>query len=613
MKLELVENQTLNNENHMVTAELSHFSTYILADIARWLATKIANPEPISYSCERETGEPEVAPLDLVFVIDSSGSMGPMPSNPSDPDPNAWNKDPNNNRISGVKHVIDSLTEKDRAAIVDFDSSAILLKGLSNATPEGKAALKAAAEKIDSVGGTNSASGLGKAVSHLQTYGNLDAKHIIIFLTDGYNNYSSYDNQTLSYARQAEQLGIKIFTIGLGDSFNTELLTNVANISKGDFYQTLNAEELVDIFTKAKDVALATDTDKDCLPDWVEKLSKEENGYIVEDTLGNIPLIGNREGLNTGYKSDYQEAHSDKDELTDLEELAPRSNQNSIEAAKNNIWTNADKTRVTLKEWPRSNPDMTDTDGDKADDKEDDKPTIEYKAPVILIHGIRSNSGDTWGADAWLDNGQSWCVKMCQQDKPDFLRYVPADRTVSGESYSSGAPTSYTSLDAQYIKSINYDKNFLAPYLVENGYEANKNMFVFNWEHADRILLAAENFEIYLNSLVDHLEDVDPADIDIVNEYEDGNEIQFNLVTHSAGGLVSRYYIENLMDDGVQIDRLITVDTPHWGSNDKHNTGAFGVLIDIDRDDSPLLYSDPDIRESSEVLAGSWGRSLAVE
>ena len=416
-KLELVENQTLNKGNHTVTAELSHFSTYpILADIARWLATKIANPEPISYSCERETGEPEVAPLDLVFVIDNSGSMGPMPSNPSDPDPNAWNKDPNNNRISGVKHLIDSLTEKDRAAIVDFDSYASLLKGLTNATPEGKATLKAAADKIDSDPRRNErVRGLGKAVSHLQTYGSLDAKHIIIFLTDGYNNYSSYDNQTLSYARQAEQLGIKIFTIGLGDSFNTELLTNVANISKGDFYQTLNAEELVDIFTKAKDVAQETDTDKDCLPNWVEKLSKEENGYIVEDTLGNIPLIGYREGLNIGYKSDYQEAHSDEDELTDLEELAPRSNPNSIEEAKKNIWTNADKTKVTLKEWPRSNPDMTDTDGDKANDKADDKPTIDIKHLSILIHGIRSNSRDTWGADASLDNGQSWCVKRANK------------------------------------------------------------------------------------------------------------------------------------------------------------------------------------------------------
>ena len=163
------------------------------------------------------------------------------------------------------------------------------------------------------------------------------------------------------------------------------------------------------------------------------------------------------------------------------------------------------------------------------------------------------------------------------------------------------------------LKVLSYDKNFLAPYLVENRYEANKNMFVFNWEHVIAFAWQLKNFEIYLNSLVDHLEDVDPTDIDIVNEYEDGNEIQFNLVTHSAGGLVSRYYIENLMADGVQIDKLITVNTPHWGSNDKHNTGAFGVLIDIDRDDSPLLYSDPDIRESPEVSESKLRNTKALK
>ena len=37
------------------------------------------------------------------------------------------------------------------------------------------------------------------------------------------------------------------------------------------------------------------------------------------------------------------------------------------------------------------------------------------------------------------------------------------------------------------------------------------------------------------------------------------------LVGHSNGGLVSRYYIEN-MGGSINVEKLITIDTPHWGS-----------------------------------------------
>ena len=43
------------------------------------------------------------------------------------------------------------------------------------------------------------------------------------------------------------------------------------------------------------------------------------------------------------------------------------------------------------------------------------------------------------------------------------------------------------------------------------------------------------------------------------------NHARFILIGHSNGGLVSRYYIENMGGD-VNVEKLITIDTPHYGS-----------------------------------------------
>lgn len=565
-QLELVENQTHNRDNHTVSANLPHFSTYILADRLRWEATIIDNPVSVPDTCSKPE-EVQEKPIDLVFVIDSSGSM--------------IDNDPNDFRITGAKQIIDTLKTSDQAAVVgdqgavvDFDSYASLVQGLT----EDKNLLKSAVDRIDSSGGTNIGAGVSVALNELQNKGRKTSNKVIILLTDGEGSYHS------SYTTRAKDLGVKIFTIGLGTNIDEGLLKEIAKGTEGDYYHTVSAEKIPELFEKARDVSQEIDTDGDCIVDWIEKLSDREGGYVVQNTLGN---------LFTDYSSDFTEQHSDSDGLSDLEELAPFTDP-TILAALPNIITNPGKTKVHLKEWPRSNPNNTDTDKDEDNDKVDDKPTVAFKNPVMLVHGIRSNTGDTWGADAWLDNGQPLCFKLCEQDVPDFTEDVPTYKTVTGTEYKRGDETNYVDLDAQYIKNINEGDEYLAPYLIDQGYKVNKDMFVFNWEHIDHIKLASEHMESYLDMLVkDYIKVKNFKDVDIISESKNSGEIQFDLVTHSAGGLVSRYYIENLMSsENVQIDKLITVDTPHWGSNDKNNGGAYGVFIDLDRNDSPLLYKD---------------------
>ncbi len=66
----------------------------------------------------------------------------------------------------------------------------------------------------------------------------------------------------------------------------------------------------------------------------------------------------------------------------------------------------------------------------------------------------------------------------------------------------------------------------------------------------------------------------------------------FNIVGHSMGGLVARYYIENLYQDN-HVEKLITICTPHWGSGyaDLSNiTGFSHVLCDHDLDFDSAMY-----------------------
>ncbi len=55
------------------------------------------------------------------------------------------------------------------------------------------------------------------------------------------------------------------------------------------------------------------------------------------------------------------------------------------------------------------------------------------------------------------------------------------------------------------------------------------------------------------------------SDIYATKEDMENERARFILIGHSNGGLVSRYYIENLGGDN-NVDKLITIDTPHKGS-----------------------------------------------
>lgn len=243
--LEELENQTVTDGKVSVTVE--HFSTYILLNKVEFDKVWEAEIKPPGTSTDSQyTG------VDIVFVIDSSGSM--------------QSNDKNNIRLNAAKAFVDKMGENDRAAVVDFDSYATLYQEFTN----DHSLLYTAIDKVNSSGGTNLSNGMNKAIGLFtsSSYTRTDAYKYIIFLTDGDGSYST------SYTTQAKDNGIVVYTIGLGAGVKTSTLTAIAEGTGGKYYFASTANDLPNIYTEisVETVDYTTDSNNDGISDYYTAL-----------------------------------------------------------------------------------------------------------------------------------------------------------------------------------------------------------------------------------------------------------------------------------------------------------------------------------------------------
>jgi RHS repeat-associated protein len=207
-----------------------------------------------------------------------------------------------------------------------------------------------------------------------------------------------------------------------------------------------------------------------------------------------------------------------------------------------------------------------DKDGDKTYDYEDIEQEIAYKTPAILLHGRTDNSDACFGAKNGIEKGDNdnWDTNT-----------------------TTGGWQSYTSVDDQRINDIPALSTNLA-YRMKNdkGYKENFNLFAFNFPNKDAISRSA----VKLNDYIENLKKEGYLFKTKANRAENKHEI--DLIGHSAGGLVSRYYIENIGKDKF-VRKLVTMNTPHWGSDlaiSSCNTGFNHVPMDHDLHPNSKMY-----------------------
>lgn len=191
-------------------------------------------------------------------------------------------------RLTAVKHVVKDFIQNrqgDRMGLVVFGSQAFLQSPLTYDLNTVETLLK---ETEIGMAGNNTAIGdaIGIALKHLHKAKQENA--VLILLTDGSNTAGAV--RPLDAAKQAEKMGLKIYTIGIGqkdpaaiDDFlfgrghnmDTRTLQQVAKLTGGQFFLATDTDKLNEIYT---------------LINQLESSEHDVNSYRLRDELFHWPL-----------------------------------------------------------------------------------------------------------------------------------------------------------------------------------------------------------------------------------------------------------------------------------------------------------------------------------
>ena len=203
-------------------------------------------------------------PLDVVFALDSPGSMG-------------WN-DPSGLRKTAAKSFVDKMdSTKDQAGVVSWDGGIDFTQALTNNFPLVKSKINA----VDSSGGTNLNVGLTGAIGVLDANTRTgSSSEVIIFLSNGAGSYTYASSG--GPASIAASKGYVIYSIGLGSSPATGPLTDMATATGGKYYSSPSASNLDAIFND-----IYTEVTTSTIPHYVDVVEVTQS-YIINEGSFNI-------------------------------------------------------------------------------------------------------------------------------------------------------------------------------------------------------------------------------------------------------------------------------------------------------------------------------------
>lgn len=256
-----------------------------------------------------ELEEKEKKPLNLVLLIDTSGSMY------------------GNDRIGllqkGFNLLADQLTDKDTLSIVTYSGDSRVALSPTNGSEKQK--IKNAVNSLNTGGGTWGAGGLKKAYELAKENFNPNAVNRILIGTDGDFNIGTTDNLSLEdFVKKEKENGIYLSVLSVGrGNYNDSLTQAIAQAGNGIAYY-------LDSFKEAKKVLL-NDISKTIFPIANDvKIQVEFNPEKVAEyrLIGYETRALNREDFNND-KVDAGEIGSGHT-VTAIYELTPVGSQNMM-------------------------------------------------------------------------------------------------------------------------------------------------------------------------------------------------------------------------------------------------------------------------------------------
>lgn len=514
-----LENQVLDEKKHTISAPTTHFSMYAVIDKSVWLKSWSQAPF-------KESLLESITPVDYAFVIDNSLDMAK--GNPLD-DRNPI--DPNGLRYRAATHYIDQyMNQNDRGAVLDFSGTVEISVPLTTDPSRLKAGIK---KMRVGTKAANIAGALNQAIELLDHDKQQGRKKAIVLISNGEDNVN-YANRFDDVIASAAVKGVEIYPIGIGKEFiDTALLKKIASKTGGAFSSMSNEKEMKSsLIVLAK--RLGNDKDMDGIPDALERYGMIQWNGTIARTSTEMAYVSNTDNV-LGYDTD-RDTLSDGVEMGFINEkgepIKPRILGMPVNGMIIRYFSN------------RSNPIAADSDNDKIGDLVDLHPRIMYTPYVLLLHGVLSNVASAYGAYNAIVNRKDHEYKESLVIPILSIPSILNERDITSRLLS----------DPKKQKITSYDKDGLYYFLTQQGYKAD-HIFALNYPNRAYIKDAAITLQDYLNNLYKQ---------EIIEPPTKGGKPKIDIIAHSMGGLVGRYYIE-FMDHPVDVNKLISLATPYWG------------------------------------------------
>ncbi|MBA3453599.1 MAG: VWA domain-containing protein [Deltaproteobacteria bacterium] len=177
-------------------------------------------------------------PMNLVVVVDHSGSMS------------------QDNRLEKVKTglhtLVDNLKPEDRIAMISFDD-VVTIDAPFTATLD-RTNLHTKINALTPRGGTNIHDGLEEGFDLLGEYPANERQNRVIFMSDGQATVGiTSQTEIIAMAKTKIMRGIGLTTIGVGQSFDVELMRGLAENGAGNYYFLEDGAAAGEVFTEELD------------------------------------------------------------------------------------------------------------------------------------------------------------------------------------------------------------------------------------------------------------------------------------------------------------------------------------------------------------------------